>query len=188
MKAAAEKQLVKPERKPVSAYTRLQNAIAYSGSWDRDHVNYDKANGRLAWTFNGVDLVGTNTLLRCHQAKVNRYREQWKKRTASVIIQNQKTIREWAEIAQYPVRYEAIYITRHKTLMDEDNLIGATKVVLDEIVRQTNIPDDTPDYVRHPLVESHRGAAGVLYLALIPIEEALISSATQEWLKASTLT
>lgn len=181
IKAAAEQQLGKVERKPTSAYTRLQNAIAYNGKWAMDRVDFDTDTGRLGWTFIGVDLIGTNTLLRCHQAKVNKYREQWKERTAALILQNQNKVRRWCEQAKYPVRYEAFYVTRHRVLMDEDNLIGAAKVVLDEIVRQSAIPDDTPDFVRHPLVESRRGTLGALHLVLLPLEKAMITTATRRW-------
>ena len=73
IKAAAEKQLGKQERKAPSAYTRLQNAVAYNGNWAMDGVHFDANSGRLAWTFSGVDLIGVNTLLRCHPAKVNKY-------------------------------------------------------------------------------------------------------------------
>lgn len=183
VKAAAEKQLGKSEKKkPPSAYQRIVSAITASGDWRSDTVRAYEGSSRLEWIFHGVDLVGTNTLLRVHQAKVNAYRELWRKRTATLILQNQAVIREWGRGVQYPVRYESIYLTPHASLMDEDNLIGATKVVLDEVVRQTTIPDDTPDYVRHPLVESHRNRTGILLLALFPIEEDLISRRTRDWL------
>lgn len=148
-----------------------------------DGVHFDANSGRLAWTFSGVDLIGVNTLLRCHQAKVNKYREQWKNRTGSLILQNQRTVREWCAQAQYPLRYEAIYLTRHNTPMDEDNLIGAVKVVLDEIVRQTEIPDDRPEYIRHPLVTSERRPLGALYLALMPLEQTLMSQQSLDWIR-----
>lgn len=183
IKAAAEAQYGKPEKKPASAYTRLQSAIDYSGSWNADRVEYDPETGRLAWTFRGVDLIGTNTLLRCHQAKVKKYRLQWKDRTSALIMQNQKAVRDWCASAQFPVRYEAIYLSRHSKLMDEDNLIGSTKVVLDEIVRHSDIPDDTPDFIRHPLVESHKATIGTLYLVLLPMEKSLISLDTKMWLE-----
>ena len=119
IKAAVEAQQGAPVKRQPSAYTRLLNAI--------DKVEYDRDSGRISWTFHGVDLIGTNTLLRCHQAKVNKYRQQWKDRTATLILQNQKAVRDWCAAASFPVRYEAIYLTRHKTLMDEDNIIGRVK-------------------------------------------------------------
>lgn len=188
VKAAADKQIGKPEKKESSAYQRLKSAIAASGDWRNDSVQMDPEAGRLEWVFHGVDLIGTNTLLRCHQAKVKAYRELWKKRTSALIIQNQKLVREWCASASYPVRYESIYLTPHASQMDEDNLIGATKVVLDEVVRQTAIPDDSPEYIKHPLVESHRNKTGILLLVLMPIERELISPATKNWLDQAMTT
>ena len=182
IKAAVEAQQGAPVKRQPSAYTRLLNAIEYSGNWAMDKVEYDRDSGRISWTFHGVDLIGTNTLLRCHQAKVNKYRQQWKDRTATLILQNQKAVRDWCAAASFPVRYEAIYLTRHKTLMDEDNIIGSIKVVLDELVRHSDIPDDTAEYIRHPLVESRRASIGTLYLALIPMDKPLISTTTLKWL------
>lgn len=185
IKAAAKKQLgedlVKP--RPRNAYARVESAIAKQWDWTEDSLRLDESAWRLEWEFVGVDLLGTNTLLRCHQAKVVAYREQWKKRTSALIYQNQQSINSWHRLIEYPIRYEVAYMTPHNVILDEDNLIGGAKVVLDEIVRQTPIPDDSSKFVRYPLVETHRTDLSKLMLVMYPIMQSPLSAETERWIR-----
>lgn len=186
IKSAAAKQGISLSKspKPNKAYTRLKTAIAAQGDWSEDSVRFCDRTRRLEFEFVGVDLLGTNTLLRFHQAKVGEYRNQWKSRAGMLIMQSQKMIRCWHENVTYPVRYEVAYISPHANLMDEDNLIGASKMVVDEIVRQTPIPDDSPRYLRYPITECKHGKQSKLLLVFYPIEGSPVSEETLGWFNA----
>lgn len=167
--------------KKASPYVRIQRAVASQIDWSSDQLILTETPGRIELVFENVDIVGTNVLLRCHQAKVNAYKELWEKRIRALVWQSKPTLQRWDKEVTYPLRLEAVYWSGHASLMDEDNLIGATKVILDSIVRNTNIPDDAASYIKFPMVLSKRSSLSRLLIALYPLIESPLSPETNAW-------
>lgn len=169
-----------------STYARVERAVQKSAGSVRDSVRLSDDGLRLEWDYVGVDLLGQNVLMRCHQAKVNAYRKGWEKRTADLVWSSKPLIRAWAEKISYPLRYEVIYLTSHSQLMDEDNLISSSKFIVDAIVRNTPVPDDKPEFLRFPVVESIRAKESRLLIALFAANETLLSAESIEWLRRNS--
>jgi len=92
-----------------------------------------------------VPTNSTNEWVRAHWKKYHTIKTEWYKRLHWATIQN----RGKAKFGD-PIQNASLTIERRGLkLLDEDNLIGGVKPVIDALVKLGFLEDDTPDVIQH---------------------------------------
>lgn len=127
------------------------------------------ADGGLLLVFPGALLLSLNIMLRMHDAKATSLKSTWSERVRALLFTHAEVFKEWASVAQYPVVVEEVYITPESALLDTESVAASCKPIIDSLVRNGILPDDSCGYVAQPIPYSERGPLARLVLKLKPV-------------------
>lgn len=184
---SVEQHAYEPPPRESKATTRLKKVRETNMDGRRDQVLYDSANGGLLFAFPGALLLSLNVMLRMHDAKGTGLKATWFKRVEALRFENIATIERWRSSVTFPIVVEEVYITK-SNLLDNESVTAACKPVIDALVSNGILPDDSPAYIAHPISFTERGVTPGLYVRFRPspkpwglIDDATMELARQPW-------
>lgn len=158
-----------PAKKPASRAVQ-RAAIVRKRNKDgrRDTVVYDTTAGSLVMSFPGAALLAMNLMMRMHDAKASGLKATWHERVRALVLENRATIDQWKNQVTFPLLVEEVYITSETALLDNESVAASCKPVIDAVVRNGVIPDDSSRFLSQPLPYTERGKESVLVLCFRP--------------------
>ncbi len=134
----------------------------------RDSVSFNPTAGALVLSFPGAALLAMNLMIRMHDAKASGLKATWHERVRALALENRTTIEQWKNQVTFPLLVEEIYITSESALLDNESVAASCKPVIDAVVRNGVIPDDSSKFLSQPLPYTERGKESVLVLCFRP--------------------
>ena len=158
-----------PAKKPASRAVQ-RAAVVRDRNKDgrRDSVIYDSSAGSLVLSFPGAVLLAMNLMMRMHDAKASGLKATWHERVRALVLENRTLIEQWKEKVTFPLLVEEVYITSESALLDTESVAASCKPIIDAIVRNGVIPDDSSKFLSQPLPYTERGKESVLVLCFRP--------------------
>lgn len=153
---------------PSNATKRLQKVQEANKESRQDCLVYNPETKSLSALFPGAMLLSLNIMLRLHDAQGTGLKKTWQKRIEALMYEHKAVYDQWRELATYPVVIEEIYITAESSLLDHEAVSAGCKPIIDAFVKNGFLPDDSPEYVAHPIPYTERGPSAGLLIRFRP--------------------
>lgn len=160
---------VTPPRQNVS--NRAQKIAQRNTESRFDSITFDEITVSLTATFTGAALLGLNMMLRMHDAKGTQLKATWRKRVEALTYENRNVQKLWVEASKFPLIVEEVYVTAENMTLDSESVCAGCKPIIDAFVRCGWIPDDSTQYLAHPIPYTFRGSRPGVVITFRPAPE-----------------
>lgn len=160
------------DRKPSQARLRSQKVALNNQDSRADFASYCAATNSLMMVFPRAMILGLNTSLRMHDAHQTKLKTTWFKRVEAMRYLWASEVQQWIESATYPVIIEEIYATSENICLDVEGFTSGCKPIVDALVHNGILPDDSPKYVAQPLGYTFRQKNRGVVIRLVPTTKA----------------
>jgi hypothetical protein len=157
-----------PEKKKSRAVLRAEAVRERNKDGRSDFVVYSLEKAAITFVFPGAVLLALNLSLRMHDAKASGMKDTWYERVRAVVMENRTRIKQWQDAAIYPLIAEEVYVTGETALLGTESVTASCKPILDALVRNGVIPDDSIKFIFQPIPYTERGPSPTLAISFRP--------------------
>ncbi|MGE8065149.1 hypothetical protein [Pseudomonas sp. NPDC089569] len=157
-----------PLKAPSNSTKRLQKVQEANKESRLDSLVYNPETNSLSALFPVAMLLSLNIMLRLHDAQGTGLKRTWQKRIEALMYEHKATFDQWRAAATFPLVIEEIYITAESSLLDQEAVSAGCKPIIDAFVKNGFLPDDSPEYVAHPIPYTERGPSAGLLIRFRP--------------------